>query len=77
MQPKGMPKGTIDVQILSDGTVRTQTGDMSGPTHKAADDFLKLLATYLGGDTQEQPVEGVHHHHHHDHDHHHDHHHEH
>lgn len=69
-------KGQVDVRILEDGTVRTETGDMSGVSHKAADDFMKLLAELMGGDVVDQKVKQGHVHHHdheHDHDHSHDH----
>lgn len=71
-----VPKGTIDVRILADGTVRAETGDMSGVAHKHADDFLKLLAQLLGGPVEETKLDHGHQHHHdHGHDHGHDHHH--
>lgn len=70
-QPLG--KGEIDVEILEDGTVRSETGDMSGVNHKSADDFMKYLATLLGGEVQDTKTkqghqhthdhQGRHHHH--------------
>lgn len=67
-------KGVIDVRILSDGTVRSETGDMGGPSHKAADLFLIECARLLGGLTHIEPAKHAHSHTHaHGHDHHHDH----
>lgn len=45
-----LAKGQMDIRILEDGTVRTETSDMAGVSHKAADDFLKVLAELLGGE---------------------------
>jgi hypothetical protein len=58
------PKGTIAVDILADGTIRAETGDMGGVAHKAADDFLKYLAELLGGTVTDAKVERGHQHHH-------------
>lgn len=70
-----LTKGTMQVRILADGTVRVETGDMAGITHQAADAFLKDLAKLLGGVEDVTKAEHGHHHHHeHDHtDHHHHH----
>lgn len=58
------------ITILSDGTIKTETGDMSGPTHKAADDFLKMVARLAGGEVTERKAErGRPHHHTHSHGH--------
>jgi hypothetical protein len=43
------PKGAIGVDILADGTLKTETGDMGGPMHGAADGFMKLVAQLMGG----------------------------
>jgi hypothetical protein len=60
----------MDVVVLPDGTIKVVTGDMGGPAHKAADDFLKLMVELMGGEVKEEKVrEGHHEHHDHDHDH--------
>lgn len=59
-----LAKGQIDVRVLADGTVRVETGDMSGVAHKSADDFLKLMATLLGGDVEIIKAEHGHQHEH-------------
>jgi hypothetical protein len=67
-------KGQVIVDVLEDGTVRAETGDMSGVSHKAADDFMALLAQLMGGQVTDQKAKQSHHHHHdHAHDHAHDH----
>lgn len=65
--------GQMSVTILDDGTVRMETGDMGGVTHKAADDFLKEVQRLLGGAVEVKSTKGQAHHHHHDHEHGHDH----
>jgi len=74
-------KGEMTITILEDGTIKAQTDDMSGPAHKAADDFLKMVSRLAGGETTETKLDRGHHHHHdhdhaheHEHDHEHDHH---
>ena len=63
-----VPKGTIEVEILPDGTVKAETGDMGGATHKQADDFLALVQKMLGGPVEETKARQGHHHFHaHDH----------
>lgn len=55
-----IPKGTILVEVLADGTVRTETGDLSGPNHQSADLFMKTLATLLGGSVTEEKTKHSH-----------------
>jgi hypothetical protein len=63
-------KGQIDVRVLDDGTVRAETGDMGGVTHQAADNFLKFLATLVGGEVETTKAKHGHAHAHaHDHEH--------
>jgi hypothetical protein len=74
-----MSKGEMQITILDDGTIKCETDDMSGAAHKAADDFLKMVARLAGGTVSEskRPLAHLHQHtHEHDHDHR-DHHHEH
>jgi hypothetical protein len=59
-----MPKGEIDVQILDDGRLRIETGDMGGVAHKAADDFLKFCEQMMGGAVERAKAEHAHQHHH-------------
>lgn len=65
-------KGQLDIRVLADGTLRIETGDMSGVNHKSADQFLAEMARVMGGEVEIQKAEHPHHHHH-DHDHTHDH----
>lgn len=65
--------GQMKLRILEDGTVRVETSDMGGVSHKSADDFLKEVARLLGGDVETKQLQGHRHAHTHDHDH--DHHH--
>lgn len=63
-------KGEIDVTILDDGTVKSETGDMSGALHQTADNFLKELARLMGGAVAETKAKHAHTHSHtHSHDH--------
>ncbi len=59
-----LAKGQMRVTILEDGTIKTETGDMAGPSHQAADDFLKDLARLAGGAVTEEKIGKGHHHHH-------------
>jgi hypothetical protein len=61
-------KGEMTITVLGDGTIKTETDDMSGPAHKAADDFLKEVARLAGGESTDEKIK-PHHHHHHDHGH--------
>ena len=61
----GLPKETMDVRVLEDGTVRVETGNMgAGVAHKGADDFLKELARLLGGEEEVTKLKHAHGHHH-------------
>lgn len=68
-----MQKGQMEIRVLEDGTIRVETNDMgSGVVHKAADDFLKMVAQLMGGEVDTTKVKQGHHHHHdhgHDHEH--------
>ena len=64
-----MAKGQIEVEVLEDGRLVVNTGDMSGPNHKAADEFLKLLQTLMGGEVETEKTKHAHGHHAHTHDH--------
>jgi hypothetical protein len=57
-----LPKGTITVDVLPDGTVRVETGDMGGVDHKSADSFMADLALYMGGTPIDTKVEHGHSH---------------
>ena len=59
-----MNKGEMKIEILEDGTIKTSTSDMAGPSHKAADDFLKQMARLTGGTVTEEKIKHQHHHHH-------------
>lgn len=57
-------KGEMQITVLEDGTIKTETADMSGPSHKAADDFLKMVARLAGGEVTEEKVKHGHVHNH-------------
>ena len=38
-----LSKGQMKIVILDDGTIKSETSDMSGASHKAADDFLNSI----------------------------------
>jgi hypothetical protein len=70
-----MPKGQMEITILDDGRIKVETDDMSGPQHKTADEFLKMVSRLAGGEVTEQKRDRGHRHAHtHDHSHDHDHH---
>lgn len=65
-----LQKGQMQITVLPDGRIKVETSDMAGAAHKAADDFLKLLAQLAGGEVIESKLERGHHHgHDHDHEH--------
>lgn len=51
---------SFEVEILADGTVKVLTGDVSGPAHLAAEQFLQFLARELGGETKRVKLPHVH-----------------
>ena len=57
-------KGEIAIEVLSDGRIKAETGDMGGPNHKAADDFLALVQTLMGGEVTSASTKHNHSHHH-------------
>lgn len=59
-----LPKGTMTVDILPDGRVRVESGDMGGVQHQSADDFMTGFTRLLGGEVTTEKVEEGHHHHH-------------
>lgn len=63
-------KSEMRVEILPDGSLRVETGDMGGVHHKNADQFLQLLSEMMGGEVESASAKPQHgHHHHHDHTH--------
>ena len=65
-------RNQITVEILPDGRIKIDTGDMSGPTHTSADNFLKSVERLMGGEVEVQKRRESHTHHHtHTHEHHH------
>ena len=59
-----MKEDVIEVEVLSDGTVKTTTDNVSGPNHQNAEDFLQFLASKLGGTvTRQKRPHAVHHQH--------------
>lgn len=61
-------KGEMRVEFVEGGKLRIETGDMGGVSHRAADDFIKLIQKDLGMPESTESAK-VQHHHHHDHDH--------
>lgn len=60
-----MNKGEMKIEVLEDGRVKVETGDMgTGPVHKSADDFLKMVEMMLGGEVDVEKIKKGHHHHH-------------
>jgi len=51
---------SFEVEILADGTVKVLTGDVSGPAHMAAEQFLQFLARELGGESVRVKVPHAH-----------------
>ena len=39
----------FNIEILPDGTIKSETDKVSGPNHQTAESFLKTLATLAGG----------------------------
>lgn len=69
-------KGEIEIEILPDGELKIETGDMAGAAHKSADEFLAEVLALVGGEeTRTSLNKHKHGHHVHDHEHGHDHHH--
>ena len=59
-----LPKGKMQVTILDDGTVKTESGDMGGVSHKSADQFYAEVARLMGGTVTDVKLKEAHHHHH-------------
>lgn len=62
-------KGLILVEILPDGRIKVDTGDLSGPSHRVADDFLKTIENVCGGEVTRKKKPGHKHTHSHEHSH--------
>lgn len=61
-------KGEMSVGFTPEGKLRIETGDMGGVSHRAADDFIKLIQQDLGITPETESLK-KHHHHSHDHGH--------
>lgn len=46
----------INVEILTDGRIKTTTGQVSAGNHRSADDFLKLVNELMGGQVEEEKI---------------------
>lgn len=44
----------IDVEILSDGRIRTENGKISGPNHSNCSQLFRMLEELTGGKTERQ-----------------------
>ena len=47
-----MKTNEIHYEILADGTITIETGDLSGPNHISADKLLKNLFELAGGEVK-------------------------
>lgn len=43
-------KGQLTIEILEDGQIKIETGNLEGPLHLSADQLLKEIQTLLGGE---------------------------
>lgn len=66
-----MKEDIISVEILPDGTIKTETDGVSMPNHQSAEKFLKEMFRLAGGKTTMKFKKGLrvteageHHHHH-------------
>ena len=59
---------TMKIEILDDGTIKTTTDPISPANHQSAEQFLKQVTAFAGGDVSRQR-RGHGHHHHHQHEH--------
>jgi hypothetical protein len=67
-----MPQKELTITVLPDGTIKTQTGDMSGVAHHSVDQFMKGVARGLGSEPEIEKLKPNHthtHHHTHSHEH--------
>lgn len=49
-----MAEDIIDVEILSDGRIRTENGKISAPNHMVASQLFRMLEELTGGETERQ-----------------------
>jgi len=49
-----MAQDTLEIEILPDGTIKTTTSKVSAANHKAADEFMAMIAKLTGGKTTKQ-----------------------
>lgn len=54
----------IKVNILEDGTIRSETDPISGPNHQSAEEFLKTVHHLTGGAGRRIKKESTHSHNH-------------
>ena len=57
----------IKIDVLPDGTIKSETDPISGPNHENATGFLATIAKLAGGKVQTQQKGGGHHGHSHTH----------
>jgi hypothetical protein len=57
-----MQNDQFNITILPDGKLKVETDEISAANHLNASDFLRYLATLLGGDTITQPKAQAHRH---------------
>jgi hypothetical protein len=62
---------TINIEILEDGTLKMDTGLISGPNHMSAEALVRDAVLDAGGkvERKRKPHQHGHHHHHHGHTH--------
>jgi hypothetical protein len=54
-QEKGMK-----ISILPDGTIKAESGDLSGVGHYSADEFVKMMGRLAGGRVEVQKLDHTH-----------------
>lgn len=47
-----MAKDTLEIEILEDGTIKTQTDHFSAAHHQSAEEFLQEITRQAGGPMQ-------------------------
>lgn len=52
------------VEILPDGTIKMESGDLSGTGHYTAEEFVKRVQGLAGGRVDIEKIAESHHHHH-------------
>jgi hypothetical protein len=59
-----MQQDNLDIEILSDGTIRVLTSKVSAANHQSAEQFLQFIGRLAGGEQIRQKRAGTHQHQH-------------